>query len=452
MVAVVARTFDDLLAEGHPRVLTIAELYDGVDEALARAFPRRRELRVQGEIQNMTDRTGHCYLDLVDHEATTGAQPPVLKVKCWRRTWLPLKSTLAALGIELQPGMVVVLRGTLELYRPRAELGFVMYELDVTALLGRLAALRAALLHKLRAEGLVDRNRALPVPDLPIRVGLVGSPGTEGFRDFLGQLEASPFGFHVVVAKAPVQGAGAPRAIARAVTRLGRSGLDLIVIVRGGGSKTDLQAFDAEPVARAVASCEVPVWTGVGHSGDESVTDIVANRACITPTECGRELVRRVGEWWEAAVAIPASIVARRSVETLVERAAQDATIRSRLAAAGRQQLHRHRERLAIRSRALASGSRAALAAHRSSATARSARIGPLVHAQLLGTRERIHGWRRLLAAYDVDRQLERGYTITMDENGKVLRTAAMAEDGSVLRTRFLDGTVRSVVERREDG
>ncbi len=92
-------------------------------------------------------------------------------------------------------GMVVVLRGAIDLYRPKGEIGFILSELDVTALLGRLAAQRAQLLGKLEAEGLLRRNAGLPVPEVPLRVGLVASPGTEGYQDFLGQLTGSGFGF-----------------------------------------------------------------------------------------------------------------------------------------------------------------------------------------------------------------------------------------------------------------
>ncbi len=88
-----------------------------------------------------------------------------------------------------------------------------------------------------------------------------------------------------------VQGGDAPLRVARAVRALCRTDCDLIVVVRGGGSKADLASFDSEVVARAIAGATKPVWTGIGHTGDESVADIVANRACITPTECGHQIV-----------------------------------------------------------------------------------------------------------------------------------------------------------------
>ena len=432
-------------------VLSIADLYGEVEDALARSFPRGRQLWVRGEVHNVSDqaRTGHCYLDLIDPETSGQRQAPVLRVKCWRSTWGPLKGTLAQEGIELTEGMVVVIRGTLDFYRARAEVGFILAEIDVTALLGRLAAERAALLRALGAEGLLERNRALPVPQVPLRVGLVASPGTEGYRDFLGQLEGSGFSFQVSVVPTTVQGAGAPGAIARAISKLAAraTDFDLVVLVRGGGSKADLAAFDAEPVARAVATCPLPVWTGIGHTGDESVADLVANRCCITPTECGRELAQRVGQWWETRVAAPADLLHRRAAEALAAAEHRDHAARVRLAVTARHLVNTQAERLAARAQATARLAPLVVGDARSRVRLRADRLAPLTMGHLERTTERIEGWRRLLAAYDVDRQLERGYTLTLSDDGRVVRSVEGLTSGAVLTTRFADGTARSVVE-----
>lgn len=453
MVVVVARGPEELLLGEHSDALSIADLYDEVQGALERAFPRRRALWVRGEIQKISEQRtgrGHCYIDLVDPDAARERQAPVLKIKCWQSTWGPLRSALIRDGIELQEGMVVVLRGTLDFYRPKAEIGFVLSELDVTALLGRLAAKRAALLRALEAEGLLTRNRALAVPPVPLRVGLVASPNSEGYRDFVGQLTGSGFGFTVRVARATVQGAAAPAAIAAAIRRLsalGSDGLDVLVVVRGGGSKADLAAFDAESVARAVATSPLPVWTGIGHTGDESVADVVANRACITPTECGRELVQRVAQWWEVSVAGPAALVARRSSEALTASQREHDGARARLCAMARHLVERQREVLVRRGTTITRCAPHLLDDAWSSVARRGSRVGPLALTRIEHLDDRLVGWRRLVAAYDVDRQLERGYTLTLDLDGHVVRHAHDVGTGQRLVTRFADGTVRSVVD-----
>ena len=302
-------------------VLSIGSLYEEVQGALQAAFPRNRQLWVRGEIQHISDhRSGHLYMDLVD-PGEDGARPrpaarggvPTLNVKCWRSSWAPLRHGLAKEGIELAEGMVVVLRGTLDVYRAKGEISFILAEVDVTALLGRMAAQRAQLLRKLEAEGLLGRNAGLRVPEVTMHVGLIASPGTEGYQDFVGQLTGSGFGFRVSFVPVSVQGPGAPAAIARALKVLSRSDCDVIAMVRGGGARADLAAFETEVVARAVAGATKPVFTGIGHSGDQSVADIAAARTCITPTECGHQIVMATRRWWAAHVAAPAELLARRA-------------------------------------------------------------------------------------------------------------------------------------------
>jgi exodeoxyribonuclease VII large subunit len=442
---------------GGPDVLSIGALYDEVDAALSSVFPRSRQLWVRGEIQSFSDqsgRSGHCYLDLVDPDdgasGGRGRAAPALKVKCWKGTWGPLKQALAREGVALSEGMVVVLRGTLDLYRPKGEIGFVMSELDVTALLGRLAEQRAALLRALEAEGLLRRNATVPMPDVALRVGLVASPGTEGYRDFLGQLSASPFAFSVSVVPVAVQGADAPPVIARAVAQLCRTDCDIVVLVRGGGSKADLAAFDSEVVARAVATATKPVWTGIGHTGDESVADIVASRACITPTECGHQLVLRVGQWWDANVGEPAAALSRRVPALLMEAEARDAQARGRMTRATRSQLRVHRERLSRRAATAARLAPLGLAARQQALRTHAARLGPLSSGHLAKEDERVRSWRRLLTAYDVERQLERGYSLTLTADGRLVRSVSVVDVGVEIVTRFADGTARSRVEALE--
>ncbi|HEY1444138.1 MAG TPA: exodeoxyribonuclease VII large subunit [Acidimicrobiales bacterium] len=451
------RSPDAGAGEERAGALSIGGLYDEVEAALAQSFPRRRHVWVRGEIQHLSDhRSGHLYLDLVDPEEETGrgggrgrarGGEPVLKVKCWRTAWAPLRHSLAKEGIELADGMVVVLRGSLDLYRARGELSFILADIDVTALMGRLAAQRTKLLATLEAEGVLRRNAAVGLPDVVVHVGLVASPETEGCRDFLGQLTGSGFGFRVSHVKVPVQGPGAPASIARAVTMLGRSGCDVIAVVRGGGGRADLAAFESEVVARAVAACPVQVWTGIGHTGDQTVADIVAARACITPTECGQAIVSRTVQWWGRHVIEPAAFLADRVPSFLSDASARDARARGRLTATARQQLRVHRERLSARAVAAARRAPSALERSETALGSRAARVGGLAVGQLDRRDEQARGWRRLLAAYDVDRQLERGYSLTLAADGTLVRRAGDVAPGQEIVTRLAGGRVRSTVD-----
>jgi len=433
-----------------PEALSIAALYRQVHAAVSAAFPRGQQLWVRGEIQSINDRSGHCYIDLVDPDAPRGRDAPVLKVNCWGRTWAPLKQTLAQQGISLEPGTVVTLRGRVEFYAPRAQVNFIASDLDVSALLGRLAARRAALLATLGSEGLLERNRRLPVPEVALRIGLVASTRSEGFNDFLGQLRGSGFAFSVILFPASVQGAGAPASVTRALRAAGATdALDLVVLVRGGGSRGDLAAFDAEHVARAVATMPVPVWTGIGHTGDQAVADVVANRSFVTPTECGQELVARVRLWWDEVVA-SALHVARAATGALSAAALRDDAARRRLKSATHSQLHRHAAHLHRAVTVTATGSRRRLEEEATGLDRRATRLAPCVHRGLDRQHERVGTWRRLLAAYDVARQLERGYSITLRPDGVVVRSASELSAGDRVVTRFADGRAHATVDRVE--
>ncbi len=455
----------DLSTDERP-ALSVTEFYSRVDRALRTAFSG--ELWITGEIRSLKVLPkGHCFIDLVDPTNAQDSGAPTLNVKCWAGQWRRVRTTLDQLGIELDAGMVVRVRGEVQFYKARGSVDFILAELDTDALLGKVAAERARLLKALLDEGLFDRNRRLPIPPLPLRIGLVASPGTEGYRDFLGRLEASGMSFDVQVVPSQVQGSDAPAAIAAALTALQPAGCDVLVVVRGGGSKSDLATFDSEPVARAIATSTIPVWTGIGHTGDQSVADEVANRAFITPTECGQELARRVTERWSAV--IDAGTVAARLAGAAVERAARHLVqSRGHLASGARMQLGRHGDRLAHRERNVRAAAHHQLAAHatrlasRGEDLARGARrsleeadrdlvrrttlLSTLPWKRIELDERQANQWRRLLGAYDYQRQLERGYSVTRGPDGAVLRSAAGVEVGTPLTTRLADGELHSVV------
>jgi exodeoxyribonuclease VII large subunit len=446
--------------------LTVSQLYDRVDRAVRGAFPE--EVWVTGEVRSMKVLTkGHCFLDLVDPAQADDPGAPTLSAKCWAGTWRTVRTSLDRLGIALEAGMVVRVRGEVGLYKARGSVDFTVREVDTEALMGKVAAERARLVQALVDENLYDRQRRIRLPALPLRVGLVASPGTEGCNDFLGGLRGSGLAFAVTIAPTAVQGKDAPAMVAAAISDLQQLPLDIVVVVRGGGSKADLAAFDQEAVARAVAASALPVWTGIGHTGDQSVADEVANRACITPTECGQELARVALDYWRgvedagAALARVArdrvlqadkAVAARqRSVATCarsqLDRHGDALSHRARnLRTVVRGQLDAHAARLAVASLATARGARRAAAAGEMELAVRARGIASLPGRRLEVEELRAGQRRRLLGAYDYQRQLERGYSVTRDASGAVLRSVDDLAPGTVLATQLSDGTVGSTV------
>ncbi len=454
-----------------PDALSISALYHRIDRALKGALPG--PVWVSGEVRsfNVSSR-GICYLDLVDPVNAQDNATPVLKVVCWSSRWSRIRSTLDQLGITLDAGLMVRARGEVQLYKPRGDISFILSELDTDALLGKVAAERARLIKALVDENLYDRNRRIPVPRLPLRIGLVASPGTEGYSDFVGCLESSGMAFVVQVVPTQVQGRDAARRVAGALGQLQSKECDVLVVVRGGGSKADLATFDAESVARAIANSDTPVWTGIGHTGDQSVSDEVANRSFITPTECGQELARLALDFWR--VGMEAGLVAGRVAREQMARSERSLDRqRHRTVTGARSQLLRHSDRLAHRTQtlrgsvkgqvdthghqlvnkggALARSAIRALGSREELVSSRSRRLSALPERRLMTEDLQVAQWRRLLGAYDYHHQLERGYSVTHDSAGTLVRSVSDLGPGSTMITRLSDGEVVSEVIGSDD-
>ena len=204
-------------------VHSIGGVYEQVEGALNQAFPRNGTSGSAARSSHVSDhRSGHLFLSLVDPEDDGRRRDrgrggvPTLNVKCWRSSWAPLRHGLAKQGIELAEGMVVVLRGSLDLYRAKGEISLILAEVDVTALLGRWRRRRApAAAARSRPRDCCGATPRLTAARRPAARRPGGQPGTEGCSDFLGQLTGSGFGFRVSHVPVTVQGAGAPASIAR---------------------------------------------------------------------------------------------------------------------------------------------------------------------------------------------------------------------------------------------
>ncbi len=411
-------------------VLDVAAFYEIVTAQLEAAFGRRRPLWVRGEVAKVYEK-GHVYLDLVDAGSDTAdTRRPVLNAHCWSRQWGPLKARLAADGVTLAAGVAVTLYGYVDVFAPQGKIGFTILDVDVTSLLGELARRRQELIGRLRTEGLLEANARHPVPTVPLRVGVVASPATEGFRDFAGVLEGSGFAFAIEVVPSLVQGEGAPPQIVDALARLAARAPDVICVVRGGGSRGDLACFDDESVARAIARCPVPVFTGIGHTGDESVADLVAHTRAITPTKLGEILVERVRAWREDRLRRPAARVRERAGDLLDE---ADAYV-------------------AERRRAVVFGVRDRIRAEERHLASTRQRLVVDARRTLGGARDRLDHHRALLAAYDPARRLAQGWSIVTDASGRVVRDVEAVSVGDEVTVRVATGAFGARVEAVGEG
>jgi exodeoxyribonuclease VII large subunit len=409
-------------------VLEVGEFYQLLTAHLEAGFGRRRPHWVRGEIAKVYEK-GHVYVDLVDAGSHSDSKRPVLNAHCWATPWGPLKRRLATEGVVLQAGMIVNFYGYVDVYAPKGQIGFSITDVDVEGLLGDVARRRQELIARLLGEGLLEKNKSTTLSSVPLRVGLVASPGTEGYSDFTGQLVNSPFSFAITLVKTLVQGEGAPPQIAAAIATLDEHGVDMICVVRGGGSKGDLACFDDERVARAIAMCATPVFTGIGHTGDESVADLVAHTRAITPTKLGEEVVGLIARWYAANVQEPSRRLLEFSSDVLNEATVYLGERRRTMIFAVRDRLRseeRHlattRDRLVVQSRQL------------------------LTSASVM-----IQSNRQLLVAYDPARRLAQGWSVVTTAEGAVVKSLGDVATGDEVRVRVADGTFGARVGEKEE-
>ena len=405
-------------------VLEVGAFYQLLTAQLESAFGRRHPHWVRGEIAKVYEK-GHVYVDLVDAgSASSDTKRPVLNAHCWATPWAPLKKKLAAEGVTLSAGLIVNFYGYVDVYAPQGRIGFTILQIDVQGLLGDVARRRAELIARLSVEGLLATNKNVAISPVPLRVGLVASPGTEGYSDFTGQLLNSGYGFEIVLVKSAVQGEGAPAQIVAAIEALDLHGVDIICVVRGGGSKGDLACFDDERVARAIAGCATPVFTGIGHTGDESVADLVAHTRAITPTKLGEEIAAIVDAWHARHVRVPAQRVLDATTAILDEATEYAAERR-------RTMIFAVRDRLRAEQRHLAS-TRGAL----------------LMHSRhLLNTgAQMLTSHRALLSAYDPKRRLAQGWSIVTNRDGRAVTSLDDVRVGDSVSVLVSDGSFESTV------
>lgn len=434
----------DGLAGAEPTV-GVAELNAAIQGALGQAFPSL--LWVRGEIQQLhVSRNHHTYFELVEKHERGDQVRATIRVALFRDDRAPVNRALRDAGVRLEDGVEVRIRARVDYYPPTGRLQLLMSGIDPTFTVGRLAADRDRLLRVLAAEGRLERNARRPLPRVPLRVGLVTSGGSAAYRDFLHELEASRYAFRVAHCDVRVQGPAASRRVAWALRRLAGLDLDAVVLVRGGGARSDLAAFDAEIVARTIADFPVPVLTGIGHETDRTVADEVAHTCAKTPTAAAGVLIRAVEAYLDeldraahrvAARSRGAVGLARRDLAALTERvrrAGPAALARERRAIDDhrRRAVHAGRRHTRDGAHAVADNQRALVASAR-----RALRAGVLA----------LDGVDARVRALDPHRVLERGYTITRDDQGALVRAASSTRAGTVLVTETADGRVRSRVE-----
>lgn len=423
---------------------TVAEFAELINEALRDGIPAG--VWVRGEIQGFSDRPPHQYFSIVDDRPGVKAQ---LKVQFFAPQRRRLDPLLARAGVRLEDGVRIRIAGSVDYWAVGGSIGFKMSDIDPRFTLGELALQREELVRSLKERGLFDRNRGLELSPAPLRIGVVTSADSAAWADFAHEIERSGLGFVLRLVDVRVQGDRALVDIPAAIGWLGRcDDLDALAVIRGGGSRTDLATFDAEAVATAIATCPIPVFTGIGHEIDNSVADEVAFTSLKTPTACAAALVELVLGFvddteatWSAIITRAAERLAASS--TQVDGAAHGVRLKVEQAIA--------RSDRTLATRAAGVGNRVRAGLERAAVRLDRATEGLRRVPERLDRRA-----QTIAAAADQVRLLDpattmaRGWTITRTADGRTVRDVASLSPGDTIVTQFAKGTATSRVEEVE--
>lgn len=272
--------------------LTLLDLQRMVRATLESRF--RDPLWISAEISELkVNRSGHCYLNLVEKGSTDGAPRAEARAVIWKSAWAPMASMFeAATGATLRAGLRVLVRVVVN-YHEVYGFSLQIIDLDPRYTLGEVERRRRETIARLQQDGVWDMNRELTLPRPTLRIAIVSSDTAAGYQDFMNELCRNTYRFETTLFRSLMQGDAAEESIVAALSAIAarEDEFDVVAIIRGGGSTSDLALFDSYLIASYVAQFPLPIFSGIGHDKDVSVVDMVAHTSLKTPTAVATKLV-----------------------------------------------------------------------------------------------------------------------------------------------------------------
>ena len=412
------------------QILTVTELTRQIQSLFEETFGYG--VWVEGEVSDpKVYPSGHLWFDLKDSHST-------LKAVMWR-------DDVRRLKFQLEHGLQVVCFGKVDFYAQRGEVKFVARSIEPKGL-GALQLAFEQLKEKLQKDGLFNEERKRPLPAFPEAVGIVTSPRGAAIDDILKVLTGH---VQVVLSPSRVQGEGSAEAVADGIRELNHfEDLDLLIVGRGGGSLEDLWAFNEEPVARAIAASKLPVISAVGHEKDVTISDLVADLRAPTPTRAAEMVLAQRRLFLGRLLAVVENTAFTEPEEWLSELKEKLEEFEAGLVEALQEPVLTAAQNLRILHGELLSCSPQAFILHQAQ---KLQGFSQTLETGMVHTLEQltahVHGLAGRLDALSPLAVLTRGYSITFDANGRILKEAGAVKSGELIRTKLHRGQITSRVE-----
>ena len=451
---------------------TLYQLNQTIKDSLKLVIPDT--IWVRAEIHSIsTNYSGHCYIDLVEKSDFNDQIIARQRATIWASTYRYVAQKFQqATNSSLQVGMKILVEVSVEFHELYG-LSLNVKDIDPTYTLGELQRRRLEIIQRLKNRGLIDKNKRLPLPRLVQRIAVISSPTAAGYADFVHQLENNPHGFayNVTLFPAIMQGAQTEESILSALDILetqyieshiggrGRSpeggchssfltphsSFDMVVIIRGGGATSDLQAFDSERLAERCANFPLPILTGIGHLRDETILDMVAYCNLKTPTAVAEYIISRtldvsffldeMGEKVQTSVRLRLE----RESNYLLLLSSQLPQMVQRSLVQSVNRLTDLQYRMQLKTADFIAKKSVLL-------DRREEQLKVLVPNLLKVKQSQLDILETKLQLLEPQRLLKKGYSFTT-HNGKLVTSAIQLTPGDIITTTLADGTVDSVVK-----
>jgi len=430
------------------RALSLFELNSLVREAIEEYVTD--EYWVEAELASAHESGGHCYMELIQKE--DGSNTPIARAsaRCWRSTWALLKPHFEReTGQTLRGGLKVLLQ-VYPQFHENFGFSWIVTDIDPTYTLGDMARRRQEIIRRLKEEGVFDLNKELELPLFAQRIAVISSDSAAGYGDFCKQLSENKQGFKFAVElfSAVMQGEQVEQTVIAALNEINerREDFDCVVIIRGGGSTSDLSGFDTLALAENVANFPLPVITGIGHDRDESVLDMVSHTRVKTPTAAAAFLIEHLQDVYSLIVEAEEDVIRCVTDRLQKERLRIDRLIEllpKQLAAF----LTAQHARLGRLIELLPRQTAACLTSQRGNLDLLAATMRSVLERRMLQENHRMEMLEHRADAVNPEKLLQRGYSITRS-NGRVVRSPEQLKAGDEIETTMEKGTIKSVVTK----
>lgn len=428
---------------------TVSDINNFIKDVMSAGFPR--SLWICGEIQgfNRNKFKSHIFFELIEKDKDTKDVKSKIGLVIFANRKNYVEQTLSNCQnpFQLKDDIEVKFLCKIDYYVPHGVVRLVVEDIDPNYTLGKLAIEKQKLIKLLKESGVLDKNKQLELPEVPLSIGLVTSDDSAAYNDFISELQKSRFGFKVFVKNTIMQGKNCEVDVCRSLDQLSAlKELDVIVITRGGGSIADLSCFDSKMIAEKIASLSIPVLSGIGHEIDLAITDLAAHTYAKTPTAIAQFLVERIITYLEKIDSCKDSLL-DLSEQMIKDARSKLTSIVLSLSNNSRKYFSDNHKQLITFEQILRQKSIFLLSSKVNEIEQIREKLKITLKTKINFYKDKLNGYNRIISISDPKNTVKRGFSITRSKDGKIIRNIKDVDVNQEIFTEVNDGNIKSRVE-----